>query len=1584
MRNWRVFLPVALLCASALAAQDGGAGIAVEERKREITGEASPELFAMNIWDADVSLSMAGYWKGSLFGTWGLAKTKFGWGVAENESPILWAQEADLTLSLWIKERWFVEASFQEDYDVNTFRAGYQGGSGSFVRYAGVGNTGLDFPVFPYLDLGGDSASSLGFYGAFGTGPLSLHTLVRYDAAEREERVFAGAHERTYTALSPDAILRGVSFVLPETELSSVPVVYFEDKDGALSGENGTRWRPARPSEAAASARDGLVELAGTPSGMVAVAYPAAADYSLGSYNDAGSFLGEAQTFFGSLDLSAYPQSGQRNSGVKKPGVIMIDGVSALVVYEKGTFSPFERQSRYTAPVSNTASAALVNSSSKDIIPGWEIFRLTETPLPSSPLYTGEEEEGTARLRRDIYELAIEGQRGGRSVEARWPLVRDTKGAAFLGTVYLTGAARNAGIEIRFTSYSLQSGYVIGQDVLAGSITVLRGGISDPNWSFDPGSGAVTLQTPAQFNEIVRISYLRRSLDRQRGSIAAGLGAVYAGEGRLSARGALGLRWNVSGEGYSEDGVTSPGVAGFGGEVLWKNDYVRAGLSLGAGYRQPDTTGLYRIAGMEGHEEIFELPDSSFISHETVLQTLPPHPLPLQTRAPLAYRNYRSTNFAGGTTLMPIEWDAPLVPSLEGPYPAKDGAFNARIMALEFTLDSQHTWTGFQAALPSGSSITGAEEILIPFRLYEAQGNFNVHVQFGALRPKDGSGDENPLLILEADLGPATDAPRAASIRLGEADRRLLAGATFVRFIVTGTGSARLLFAPPVFRGAAFSPVAADGAAIIEDLSPMPVRAVETIDSSLAQRYADEIKRLHPAGEKQRVLELSWPQDFAFDAGVGSLAGKIPLTDYKALSFFVKVEAATRGELEFSVMRSRSSYGKHSEIALEARISAAEITRRGAGGWTKIELRYAGAETGAFIDGNRVAPVVYRPEALRKHDSADSEFGIPEENAYILALLKGAPETKGFSLDEIALQDGSSSVYINSGLRFSLANVPALAASGVTIVDGVILETALETAAAFKPDTPQNEGRSPFTGAASRSHGELSLFGTKLTGDFSFAINDGGYGRAAAWTAGHGISRAFGPVSIGERFFLDPAGENWRHRAEAALTGRYHALFNAEGSFANSRLERRWRGEAGVSAKKGVPLSANIGVDWRWQGIDGADGFNTGNWWDYGRFWLESWNTLLPDDGGAAQGRFMRGSVDFRAQTLPVGAGVNLSLTQDASKIAQRSASVLRAVLDIPWKAGTLGGSVRMERGFERSLKLVHKTASGDLSELSSALKNSGALLGAIPLYALFDPEAPFKLDAAINSGNSEFVTGGRSGDSYSLSLRFPAEAGLKALFLPRETELHINRNIVRLLDTTQDILGFGGALRFSAVNLFGAYGTARLFSFYQNDEIRHALSAAVALPKHDEPSWRIRAEQGAVFYGFRGAELHFTNAVTLLRSGWLLGLGVEWHTGAEKTLAAALFDWFIGKFESNAQSPALSSLAAAPRERLRKEKLQLDLDFSGIEPRASLSAGHESIVRVTGRLSFILFAALSASLDNNTNVLSFILTAGSTINVSF
>ncbi|MDR2659365.1 MAG: hypothetical protein LBC27_05175 [Spirochaetaceae bacterium] len=1571
----------------------------VDAARQAIADEAPPALFSIDLFDNDVSLFLSGFWKGSLTAKWGIAAGPLGVGVAENDSPLLFTQEADLSLGLWIKERWFVEAAFEEDYSINTYRAGYQGKTGEAVQYLGVGNTGLDFPEFPYLDLGGDSASSFGLYGRFGGGPLQIHSLIRWDDAVREERSFVGGRERSYSYLEANSGIRGISFTLPDDNIPSAIIVYFEDKDGGLIDGRGQRWREAKPSEYAVSSSFGLVELRKSPDTRVAVSYAGNYTSSMGDYAAPGTFLGDVQAVFSEVNLKEYPQPGQEG-GETKPAVILIAGISALIIYEKGTFSPFENRSRYDSPNSYAENAALVDSSDDERVAGFDVNPLSETAFYNDlPLYVSEETGERIIEDRRIYELSRNDTRTDlRNPLARWPLALDLNGKPWNYQVYLFGGeSYTADVRLRFTNYGASSDYNIGKDVVPGSVKVTRSGLDDPNFSFDASSGSVRLQTPAGFNEIIRISYLKRSSERRNGSLAIGLGAVYSESEHFNAKGALGFRWNMAADSFSEEGASSPGTIGFGGMAAWNYENLKADVKLGFGFTQPDTTGLYRAAGMEGNEQILPLSETaSFISNAP--KDNPPliNALTAASRAALVYRNYRNTDALGGVTLMNIDWDgAKEVSGKDGPYSARDPALGGEILAAEFTLAGDKNWTGFQSPLGDGGVLQEARTIEVPFRFYNFSGDMNslrVVIQFGDLAAKDSAGYENPSLILERQLYPPVlqgavfdELPHILKIELSDADRRRLGNAKYLRIIAVNDGTAeisgRVLLAPPIIRGAKFAPLTVEGGEVKSNPDE-GVSTIEMMDESLRARYPDLIDRLHPEGARQRVLFVSWqdiPQGRS-EVGAGGRVGSIPFSNYKTLAFFVKGPFSYGGNpsFDFIVARGRSSLGKNSETAVKVSIPVRELNRLSGGSWVSVELRYDGGKNEVYVGGHKIdGSFYYNPQALRKNETGgDAASGA--DSAYIMAFLNGAdggvPEGGSFGLDEIILLDGASAYSINSGGSFNWSSNEAIVrAGGVNVLEAPAFATTVESGAR---GDPWNEDSEAFFAAVNRSRASIRFLGIDIEGNAAFSAGTG----QVWWNAGHKISRSLGPLRLAEAFFVDPYGESWDHEAEISLSGNFSSSFNARTYFDNGGKNRTWRAGLGMSSIAASPVSFLINTEWRWANTEDSE--VDGN---YGQIWGETWQNLIPDDGSAADSRRLGARFETSANVKPIGFYLSVNAGSYANKSVNNTESSASASLGFPFSVGSFTGSFRIERDYRRFLFYSGLNAGDDMEKFAETFSESAAVYGDIPFYSLFDPELGSKLTESLSgSASADFIQYAHFNDKYQLFLQLPETYALASLFTPRSFEAHINRGLTQRFDTQTDVLGTGGSLRFSAINMFGAFGAKPLFKIYENDEFNTSLGAAVAFPKGEDASWRINMGQVFIFYGFKGAQLQFEDAVTLLSDGWLGIFKLDWISPAEKSLLGMLYNWFFSTFSQQTAWPAFRELALANIERIRQETVEFSVDETGDYGVFTFSAQHKSIIRILGRLNLDVFARLGISRDDLTEITNFIGTVGTSLNISY
>jgi hypothetical protein len=1569
----------------------------VESARQAITEEAAPAIVSLDLFDSDVSLFLSGFWKGSLTAKWGIAAGPLGLSVAANDSPFLFTQEADLSLGLWIRERWFVEAAFEEDYSINTYRAGYEGKAGEIVQYIGIGNKGLDFPEFPYLDLGGDFASSLGLYGRFGGGPLQIHSLVRWDDAVREEREFVGGRERSFSYVEASSTMRGISFTLPDDNISSSVTLYFEDKDGSFSDNRGRRWREALASEYAASSRFGQVELRASPDTRLAVSYSGNYDVSMGDYSAPGTFLGDVQAIFSEVNLAEYPQPGQEN-GESKPAVILIDGVPALIIYEKGTFSPFERRSRYNSPDSSAESAALVDSSSGERIQNFDVSPLSESAFYSDlPLYVQEETGERIIEERRVYELTrVDARTDLRDPLARWPLALDLNGKPWNYQIYLTGnESYTADARLRFTNYGASAEYNIGRDVSPGSVKVTRSGLDDPNFSFDPNSGIVRLYTPAVFNEVIRISYLKRSSANKNGSIAMGLGAVYNDDENFMAKGALGFRWNMARDSFSEEGASSPGTVGFGGMAAWNYENLKADLKLGLGFTQSDTTGLYRAAGMEGNEHMLTLSETaSFLSNPPKDKAPLISGLTLAGRAGLVYRNYRNTDVLGGVTLMNIDWDGAREQSgRDGPYAARDPALGGEILAAEFTLDGSKNWTGFQTPIDSGV-LQEARSIEVPFRFYNFSGDTNslrVVIQFGDLAAKDSDGYENAALILEKQLYPSVlrpvfdEFPRIFKIELTDADRRVLGNAAYLRLIAINDGAAeisgRILLAPPIVRGAKFAPLTVGGGEV-KSIPGEGVSTIEMIDESLRTRYPEMIDRLHPEGARQRVLFVSWqgiPHGRSA-AGAGGRVGVMPFADYKTLAFFVKgpFSYSENATFDFIVARGRSSFGNYSETAIKVSIPAMELNRLSGGSWIAVELRYGSGKKEVYAGGKKIdVPLYYNPQALRKNVyGANDDSG--DGSAYVMAFLNGGvnmPEGGSFGLDEIVLLDGAPAYSVNAGGSLDWRSAETVVSvNGVNALEAPVFETILESGAR---GDPWNEDTETFFSAVNRSRASVRIFGAQLEGNAAFSAGSS----RLWWNAGHSISRSIGPVNLNETFFVAPYEEAWEHGAGISLSGNVSSFFNADSSFQSSGKNRNWRAGFGMTRIAGSPFGFLINTEGRWTSTGGGSEM----FHDYGKVWLDTWGNLVPDNGEGEDRRRLGAHFETSLSADPLGFHLSADAGSAADRIINSTESTAAAALSFPFRVRGLSGSFRVNRAYRRFLFYSGIHVGYDVEKFAETFAEAGGVYGGAPFYTLFDAELGDKLRKSLdNSVSANLIQDAHFSDKYQISLQLPETFGLASLWTPRALDAHVDRALNQKFDTQTDVLGTGVAAHFSAMNMFGAFGAKSLFKMYENDEFNTSFGAAIAFPRGEDASWRLNMGQVFVFYGFKGAQFQFEDALTVLHDGWTGIFKIDWISPAEKSLLGELYKLFFSRFSEQSAWPAFRELALANIERIRQETLELTIDCTGSYDSFSFYAQHKSIVRILGRLNLDVFARLGISRSDFTETTDFIGTVGTSLNISY
>jgi len=1582
----------------------------MDELRRRITGEEPKELMKFSLMDSNVSLFATGYWYGSLQGNAGFSNSPLGAAFASPETPFLFTQEVDLTLSLWINKRWFVEANFVDDSAQNTYRAGYQGAPGEFIQYAGIGNTGLDFPSFPYLDLGGDSPSSFGFYGRFGDSDLNVHTLFRYDSAVREEKVFSGGRERSYSYIQPQNSVRGISFVLPDTDIDSDLIVYIEDRNGALRDSKGRRWRYALPNEYAAGRTQGLLDLSIRPDGMIAVSYSKGGGrpwlFSMGnSYASPGSFLNEVQLLFDGIDLEKYPQCGGNGAASRIPGEILIGGVFALVLREPATFSPFERQNRYEAPSSASEQADLVRFSTGKVFGGFELVQIDNSSSSLDiPLVT------PVVSRLNLFELVpLTSGLKQRSPQTRWPL------AEVYPEIYLPGNEGFSGdITLRFTNYGGSGGYLIGRDVIPGSIKVWRSGIEDNNFNYNAASGEVTLYGYVMENEIIRITFLKRSEETRSGSVAAGFGAIYRkGESPFSVQAAVGVRWNLTEEdSYTTEDASNGGSVGISAKTAWDYDNFKSHITAGFALDQNDTTGLYRAAGMEGNETVVPLPpETSFLSHTPTTNIIGLPELNASNRADLIYRNYVS-NSALGSTIMPIDWNGSTVVSdYNRPYPARDPQIkDTNALVAEFSLNGTKIWSGFETPVYAFSGIfSGASEIEIPYRFYDfnktPSPNFKLIIQIGALSSEDFAFSENPELILEKELfngtGFNTDL-RNEHIVLTDEDRLKLGDARFLRIIAVHDGTeeinGRVLLSPPIVRGASFRPVTyRNGDSAVTGISNFSnenhVTAVETLEMgafTLERTYGDTIKRLHPAGETQRVLKIEWKNmETGISAGIDGRTQGFPFADYRELSFFVKgAKPDVVGTLSFIIAAGPESIN---DRQFEAHIPLSAFRE---GQWSKTTIRYLGENTGITVDGGNAegAKFHYRPTS-KLLEKAEGKSGyvalfINPENS-ITPLENGV-----IYIDEIILEDPTTVYRVNAGAALEYKKPGKLLSIGSTnVLSDFLVSTVVESE--FRSD-PGYEDVEMAGSVANRTGAEITIFGAKVAGKVSFtAAKDD-----LAWSADHNISKTIGPLSIKESFFASPKENSARHGFNIGFNSLFYFDFKADANYEFLKLYRKWNLGMGVKPKNEYIPAIAITTQANWTSRDEKIEDNE----NYAGLWARTWKPLVPDIGGGANNRKTLTQITVTEGTKPVGAVFTFEGKTDytdANSIIQLENS---AFLDIPVALKKSSFNFRVGRTFNKNILYTGEDALKDGEKFFESINDSLPLWAFAPFYSLFAPNLNDAMDKVIDSPTFDNFQYAAFHDHFNTRANLPAFYNPLAFIVPSSAAFRVERVMEQKLDTRSDLLNIGGSLGHSAINMFGGMGYLSLFKFYQSDEFTHTGEAAVILSEYEEPKWKLQSTAGAAFMGFTGSQLKFVNTFTITtvhnninsvystvkinnssnEKNWTESASLEWTVPTKKSLLSIFYNWAARSLLKQKSWLNLTSLFASPYEQLRKETFEIILEKTEDNFRKTYVLGHESIIRILGRLNFTTFVKLRYNEDELNEIYTFDALLGITLRISF
>ncbi len=559
--------------------------------------EAPTSIFSSKIGDSDVDLYLSGYWKINLTGGLGFSWDSTGSGIEATPFPgfsstPVFSQEPDITLSLWLQNQYFFELSFIDDYALNTFLFGYNAAhENDFLQKVRIGNTDIGSGSYSLLNIPAAGADSLGAMAEF-KGPNSQHeAVVRFDPAEKMEKSFKGSYEILKTRLPLQAWVKGSFFILPDKGVENLHV-YIEDTSGPYTDSNLLHYRLATDDDAVISAEEGYVFFKEPQDTNIAVYYTkngaSVGDSSLGKGSLAADSDGLGNPT-GTVDASATEDfyfDMPKYLGLDMSSAALsrtINGQTALLLYQPGQFSPFEMLSVYQlsfdVPVDGTPFDILLT--------GRNLSTGEKTSFAKGPV------DKTVMFFHSSTDNAL------RSPANRYPFADKTGSGVDLYGHDMSTAGSPPDKELLLEQYEKVTAYNLGQNVLDGSVEMTVQGIADDRFTFDSKTGNVSLLFIPAADDSIDFYYRTKAAASRGGDFLAAVGNHFDISDNLSAEIGAGIRWNVSGGSYTEKQNESPGSILASAGLSYTGEAVQADINGGVSFYSPDTTGTFRLLGMD-------------------------------------------------------------------------------------------------------------------------------------------------------------------------------------------------------------------------------------------------------------------------------------------------------------------------------------------------------------------------------------------------------------------------------------------------------------------------------------------------------------------------------------------------------------------------------------------------------------------------------------------------------------------------------------------------------------------------------------------------------------------------------------------------------------------------------------------------------------------------------------------------------------------------------------------------------------------------------------------------------------------------
>ncbi|SIP90267.1 hypothetical protein SAMN05920897_101207 [Alkalispirochaeta americana] len=735
--------------------------------------EAPAALFSLDREDAEVEIHLLGSWLASTRVSWGFAlhpklpdtgrrvTAPYPYRGFETEP---FSQTLDLVISLWLYQKFFFEASFEDQSRLNTLAAGYIGEEDELIQEVVLGNVPLTISSYPYQYTGSargntGTTPNPGAVLRLATARTYHELLLQLESSRLEQRRFnQGALEQR--RISPEEYLQNRVFLLPQAPVRNV-TVYALDPEGSVlitpdKPDRPLRFRRLDPEKGDYVLDEtlGMIRLAPqvAPHTTLAASYTPLVDTSgwVVKLDKERTPTDETVPFpYEDTPAPAFEESYGTDPGFHRMTVTAGSGSGrrGVILTSPGLYSPFAAANHYSLPPE--AGRALERGDARVRL----VHRNTRTPLAEEELYVIEP-VGEGAFLRVIRREEADPQE---NLRFRWmhPFA-DRSPRASHAAMYGPGAessARRADFDI-LLEYEGDSGtrYLDG-DIVPGTVTVTRNGRPLGGARIDYDTGEILLPRESGQGGEIEVRYRVYTPDEPVNDLVVIGGTRWEPRESLLLTLAGGLRWSVGEAQYSREMEEHPGHGTVSAGATFQGNRLSLEAAAAAQLYQPDTTGYFRLFG--GEARSFTLaPRERTLFPSSFPEDLPgvARTFPRESRAIALYRDYWETGTFGSTSLQPYQTSREADPDREGarlgPYLARstDSAYTGTVGVLEWQDLADDQWVGALLRAPaSPADLRDTRQVTVTYRYLPADENQTDHprldIHLGALgEDLDGDG----------------------------------------------------------------------------------------------------------------------------------------------------------------------------------------------------------------------------------------------------------------------------------------------------------------------------------------------------------------------------------------------------------------------------------------------------------------------------------------------------------------------------------------------------------------------------------------------------------------------------------------------------------------------------------------------------------------------------------------------------------------------------------------------------------------------------------------------------------------------------